>query len=125
MKTYCIWVEGYLATGMEGIPEYPKLVGAMGGESFKAACVDLCDNKEMQRRFGDYDKERNTLWGCKLFPNYEEADMTWKEHRQRVFEDNRKRAEQEAIEEYESQERAKQENIKRIQKRNENKIPSI
>ena len=70
---YQIWVEGYLATGMEGIPEKAQQVGAVEADNFQDACDKLCSPQELQDKWGYYSSDRKTLWGCKLFDNEQDA----------------------------------------------------
>lgn len=67
-----VWSEGYLATGMEGIPEKARMLAEVEADTFQAACDALCSDPEWQRLHGNYDPERCTVWGCRLFGN--EAD---------------------------------------------------
>ena len=67
-----IWSEGYLATGMEGIPEKARMLAEVEADSFQEACDKLCSDPDWQRRYGNYNPERLTVWGCRLFDN--EAD---------------------------------------------------
>lgn len=69
MKKYQIWSEGYLATGMD-FPEPAKLWGEVEAESFQAACDGMFSGDAELQRY--YDRERLTVWGCRLFDN--EAD---------------------------------------------------
>lgn len=68
VRKYDIWVEGYLTTGMDGIPaRAQKAASGVHAESFKAAC-----DKHFK---GDkyYDSEKCRYWGCRLFDNKEDA----------------------------------------------------
>ena len=58
--TWTVWREGYRATGAE---EKAHLAGTLVAKSFFEACEKLFENN------ANYDSERNTLWGCKLFDN--------------------------------------------------------
>lgn len=72
MKQYEIWMEGYLCSGMDGIPANAMLLGTVEAESFKEACATLCSPKGFQKHYGNFDSERLSVWGCRLFDN--EAD---------------------------------------------------
>lgn len=61
---YEIWREGYTCTG-EYSPE--TLVCYGWGKSFEEAC------RRTLRNDRDYDPEKNTIWGCKLYPTQEQA----------------------------------------------------
>jgi len=71
MNKYELWSEGYLATGMEGIPATATFHGVFEGETFKDAIQAYKDTL----RGYDWecvDVEEGTLWGCRFFDN--EAD---------------------------------------------------
>lgn len=70
---YEIWMEGYLATGMEGQPKRAGCLGKVEAETFVEACDKLCSSTAFQKRYGTYHKESNSVWGCKLFNNEAEA----------------------------------------------------
>lgn len=72
MKTWEIWAEGYLATGMDGIPARASLMGRSKGETFLDACSQLFKANPKFDGTYYYDAKRNTYWGCRLFDN--EAD---------------------------------------------------
>ena len=72
IKTYTVWMQGYLTTGMEGYPEPARLIGTAEAESFSDACKTLCSDPQWQIDHGHFDPERLTVWGCRLFDN--EAD---------------------------------------------------
>jgi hypothetical protein len=63
MKTYNIWVEGYVVNGDRG---YGHLSGTIEAESFAEACAELYKGDML------FNKERLSHWGCRLFDN--EAD---------------------------------------------------
>lgn len=69
MAMHEIWVEGYLATGMDGVPDSAKLLGTMEATTFSEACDKLCSPAEWQDQHGNYDPKRGTVWGCRLFSN--------------------------------------------------------
>ena len=68
-KFYHIWVEGYQATGDAGKAYY---LGWCYASSFQEACDKFC-TKEIQKRYGNYDPKRKSLWGCRLFESEVEA----------------------------------------------------
>jgi hypothetical protein len=72
-----VWIEGYLATGMEDIPAKASLLGTVDAASFKDACDSLCSDKDWQLRNGTYDPENLTVWGCRLFDNYVDASKSF------------------------------------------------
>lgn len=67
-----IWSEGYLATGMEGIPVTAKMLAEVEAETFREACDKVCSDPDWQKRYGNYNAEHLTVWACGLFDN--EAD---------------------------------------------------
>lgn len=76
---YNIWSEGYLVTGMEGIPAKAMLVASdVEGKTFDDAVknwVASQDRQELERSWGTYSfhEGNHFLWGCRLFPTEEEA----------------------------------------------------
>lgn len=73
MKEFPIYVEGYAATGQRG---GAKRVCSARGETFGDACV----NAYMEGKFegyGNFDATRLTLWGCKLFSNWNDASRSF------------------------------------------------
>lgn len=68
MKNWEIWCEGYSATGDSGTHHK---IGEALGITFKNACDAYAERHEAFRKFYDFD--RNTYWGCRLFPTAEEA----------------------------------------------------
>ena len=73
MAIYEIWREGYLVTGMEGIPAPAALLAKVEAQTFSSACDKLCTPKEWQKYYGNYDSKRLTVWGCRLFDNAADA----------------------------------------------------
>lgn len=73
---YDIWVEGYLCTGMEGIPAKAKcLATGVEGDTFLDAVrkwYNSVPNAEYKYGHLSIDGDCATLWGCKLYDN--EAD---------------------------------------------------
>jgi len=66
-RTWAIWMEGYLATGMEGIPYRAHHVADVEAPSFAEACA---------MRFADdrhFNARALTYWGCGLFDNEQDA----------------------------------------------------
>ncbi len=72
MKVWEIWTEGYLISGMEGIPEPAKKIGEIEAETFQQACDAICSSTAWQKSHGNYNRDKLTVWGCRLFDN--EAD---------------------------------------------------
>jgi hypothetical protein len=66
---YQVWMEGFLVTGMEGIPAQASLVGEADADSFQEACNIVCG------WMPDYDGSR--VWGCRLFDNRIDAQKTF------------------------------------------------
>jgi hypothetical protein len=64
-------MEGFLCTGMEGVPAKASLVGKEIANTFKEACVNFYDKHPERKEL--FNSERLTEWGCKLFDNEVEA----------------------------------------------------
>ena len=62
-----VWSEGYLATGMEGVPAGANFEGRVKAESFQEACDKILGHRD------DYNRDKLTLWGCRLFDNEQAA----------------------------------------------------
>lgn len=77
MKKYDIWVEGYLASGMEGIPaRAQKLASNIEANSFVEAVKKWYKSEpNASSRYGDLTIKNDTacLWGCVLFDNEKDA----------------------------------------------------
>lgn len=70
---YQIYIEGYSATGCEGQDVGAKFLGAVEAPTFREACDKLCSSQDFQRRYGNYNRDLCTVWGCRLFPNLSAA----------------------------------------------------
>ena len=64
-------MEGYLVTGMEGIPAKAEYLGTHKGETFQQACENALKANDMDMSY--YNPERNCWWGCRLFKTEREA----------------------------------------------------
>ena len=64
---YDIWMEGYLATGMEGIPAEARLMECVVADTFQEACDTHFKNDVL------YNSEQLSYWGCCLFDNETDA----------------------------------------------------
>lgn len=62
-RVWAIWMEGFLATGMEGKPVRAHLVANVRAPTFEAACMQHYANNP------NYHAASNTYWGCRLFDN--------------------------------------------------------
>lgn len=69
MAAHEIWVEGYCASGDRA---NARLLGRVEAATFAEACDKLCAPADWQKQNGNYDRQRGTVWGCRLFNN--EAD---------------------------------------------------
>ena len=67
--TYEIWMEGFLVTGMEGTPAPASFVGKAEGIDFPDAVRNWYNNHPT----GNFNPETLSDWGCRLFPNEQEA----------------------------------------------------
>ena len=70
MGMHEIWIEGYRASG-DSAPA--QLLGRVDAETFAEACDKLCSPQDWQQRHGNYDRQRGTVWGCRLFNNETDA----------------------------------------------------
>ena len=77
MNKYDIWVEGYLATGMEGIPaKAQKLASNIEANSFIEAVNKWYKSEsDALNKHGTLSIRDNRafLWGCEVFSNEAEA----------------------------------------------------
>lgn len=64
VRLYHIWTEGYLATGGSGAA---ILLGSVEANSFEEACHKVIKARNMDD--SNYNREKLTYWGCKLFDN--------------------------------------------------------
>lgn len=72
-KEYEIWSEGYLCTGMEGVPAKADFHGRFEGETFQDACDKWAETLKDEYSRSCYDRDRLVYWGCKLFDNEDDA----------------------------------------------------
>ena len=77
-EDFDIWVEGYLVTGMEGIPAKAQLIATgVEGKDFNDAVTRWYNsNPENASKYGSlyFTKSGNPcLWGCCLFDNETDA----------------------------------------------------
>ena len=56
-------MEGYCATGNRSCA---KLIGTATAETFEEACVSVLASRADLQQY--YNAQRNTVWGCRLFP---------------------------------------------------------
>lgn len=68
-KTFEIWMEGFNVTGNTA---QARFLGLVTAASFKDACVTFF-TKENQEKYGTFNPETLSAWGCRLFPTEEEA----------------------------------------------------
>lgn len=77
MPLYNIWSEGYLATGMEGIPAKAQLLASnVEGDNFVDAVYKWYQSEpDALREYGNLyiDKGIASIWGCRLYDNEEDA----------------------------------------------------
>ncbi len=69
MPSFEIWSEGFLMSGMEGVPAKAQLLGVVEADTFRAACIKLCSTIKFQELHGNFDPIRLTVWACKLYDN--------------------------------------------------------
>jgi len=80
MTIWQVWSEGYLTSGMEGIPATATYHGTWPGETFADACETWADGLTEGNRFTTingkqfpyFNKDHLMYWGSRLFDN--EAD---------------------------------------------------
>lgn len=75
---YEIWIEGYLCTGMEGIPAKARFLGMCPGEDFYDACCNyntFMTDPDDKEPYVNLHPERRTasIWGCRLYDNEKDA----------------------------------------------------
>ena len=74
---YDIWIEGYLTTGMEGIPAKARCLatGAEGDSFWDAVSKWYNSIPDVKHKYGELSFKGNdiALWGCRLFDNEEDA----------------------------------------------------
>lgn len=66
IQTFEVWCEGFAATGQSGQATF---YGKVKGKTFEEACQKMA----VIQKWGSYDAERNTIWGCRLFDNEDDA----------------------------------------------------
>ena len=64
---YSVWMEGFHIMEGHGLAEY---LGDYEANSFLEACKLAADDHP---GYGGYNPEYNTIWGCRLFDNEEDA----------------------------------------------------
>ena len=62
-----VWVEGFLTTGMDGIPNPAKRHSIVTAKTLRDA-ADICFKNDSL-----YNRERLTHWGCRIFDNANDA----------------------------------------------------
>jgi hypothetical protein len=72
MPRYCIWMEGYAATGEHGEATYH---GDYAGEDFRSAVERMMHDQQWD--FKLYDRQRLTYWGCKFYDNEADARQSF------------------------------------------------
>lgn len=79
---YEIWMEGYLCTGMEGVPEKARFLAWMPGTDFYDACCNY--NRVMTEPTDNEpyvslhpDTRTASIWGCSLFDNRVDAQKAF------------------------------------------------
>lgn len=67
---YDIWEEGYSATGEHAAARC--IARDVEAENFQEACIKVCADRD-PLLYGEFDAEKLTVWGCRLYTNGEEA----------------------------------------------------
>jgi len=68
MPGYSVWLEGYRCTGNSGTAQ---IIGTAMAETFADACRKVAC--KVKGRYGRFDPEKLTFWGCRAFPTRQEA----------------------------------------------------
>jgi hypothetical protein len=78
-RTFEIWSEGYLCTGMEGIPARAQLHGKAEGSTFDEAVEKFVASRpEKVRSYWSRSPDgRWSMWGCRVYDNEKEARETF------------------------------------------------
>jgi len=76
MKTFEIWMTGYMATGEHGLAHMVTRKGedysTFNADTFKEACkIAIMQYSNEWERY--YDEENNTFWACSLHDNEKDA----------------------------------------------------
>ncbi len=71
LKEYEIWSGGWSAQELEGSVAGPTFHGKCLGVNFKDACVNFCE--ESDSFFSNFNSDRMTYWGCRLFASEKSA----------------------------------------------------
>jgi len=72
MSNFKVWMEGYSVTGDSS---QAQLLGEAEAETFEEACEIVVKNSFGLHLF--YNKDRNTVWGCRLFNNKSDASKSF------------------------------------------------
>lgn len=72
LREYEVWSEGYLCSGMEGIPATAQFHGKSRATSFKEACDKWAETLTPDSK-SCYDRDRLSFWGCRLYDNETDA----------------------------------------------------
>jgi hypothetical protein len=75
MAKFEVWMEGFLVTGMEGVPSNPVLLDTVEANSFQDAC-DIVG--KYPKNISLYNSKKRSIWGCRLFQTPEEACALFK-----------------------------------------------
>lgn len=71
MTVYELWMQGYLVTGMEGIPQTAVFLGRYEADTF----IEACRKYQVEKHDSYYrdDGENASSWGCRIFDNEHDA----------------------------------------------------
>lgn len=76
-RIFEIWSEGYSGHADEGAGGQARKFGEVPADTFQQACDTFCSSEEWQKRNGNYDPSRLTVWGRRLFDNETDARRTF------------------------------------------------
>jgi len=69
--TFEVWSEGYSVTGGHGTA---YLIGTVAASTFPEACAKATSQaRAAGKDYGEFNPDRLTVWGCRLFPTEIEA----------------------------------------------------
>jgi hypothetical protein len=78
MAKFEVWMEGFLVTGMEGVPSGPTRMGIVEANSFQEAC-DIIGKRP--KNVNLYNSEKRSIWGCRLHETLEGASALFKDYK--------------------------------------------
>ncbi len=71
VEIFKIWMTGIWVQGMHK-PSEASFVGSCYGNTFREACINWFTQENALQ---DFNEERLSYWGCRLYPTFEEANQ--------------------------------------------------